>query len=307
MGGKLACIVGAGRSGSTLLAFLLNAHPQIVSTGEVNGPPAHLGARAADFPCSCGQPLRSCPFWTAMGSAMRARGVEFGPESWGMRYAVTPNRVAQHLLVRSLHEPHLDRLRDAAVQRVPRLGAQVRRISRRNEALVACALEIAGAAVFVDSSKDPARVQQLRRGTGLDVHVIHLVRDAPGYASSRLKNREIPVQRSIREWSRSAGRAQRLFANLPPDRRLRMRYEDLCLDTAGELRRVTAMLDAAPFLSGDIDFRAVEHHIIGNKMRLQGSSAEIRLDESWRERLSAGEQAEIIDRTRRWRRAFGYA
>ena len=58
-----------------------------------------------------------------------------------------------------------------------------------------------------------------------------------------------------------------------------MRYEDLCTDPEHELGRICEMVGLAK-LPGPYDFRAGDHHIIGNHMRLANSS-EIVLDERW--------------------------
>ena len=41
---RVVAVVGTGRSGSTLLAFLLNAHPAIATVGELTGPPPGASA-----------------------------------------------------------------------------------------------------------------------------------------------------------------------------------------------------------------------------------------------------------------------
>jgi hypothetical protein len=55
-----------------------------------------------------------------------------------------------------------------------------------------------------------------------------------------------------------------------------------------------------------VDFRTPNHHVIGNRMRIAGSS-EVHLDERWRERLTERELREIQRRTHRRRRLCGYA
>ena len=47
-----------------------------------------------------------------------------------------------------------------------------------------------------------------------------------------------------------------------------------------------------PAKNGLDDFRSVDHHIIGNQMRLS-STSEIRLDESWKKALTPEQMAEI--------------
>jgi hypothetical protein len=297
-------IVGTGFSGSTLLSFLLNAHPPIASVGEASGPFRHAVDQSL-YLCSCGATLADCPFWTRVSEAMRARGIDFGPNRWRTTFVLSRRGLANHLLTRSLRSNLLDGARDALVQRVPPWGRALREVAARCEALAESILEVTGARVFADASKDPARVRHLEHLSALRPHALHLVRDSPGFVASRMHNTRTSLEEGVRDWNRMAGHIQRLFAILPADRRLRLRYEDLCRDPLKELARICAFVGVeAP--SGPLDFRAVEHHVIGNRMRL-GTSSEIRLDERWRERLTPAQVDHILRRTAAARRICGYA
>ena len=57
---KVTYILGAGRSGSTVLERLLSSAPGVVGTGEI----ATLWRRTLSaLTCSCGAPAPDCPFW----------------------------------------------------------------------------------------------------------------------------------------------------------------------------------------------------------------------------------------------------
>lgn len=58
---KLIYIGGYGRSGSTLLEYLLAAHPEIVACGEVERHLRRFGRRKI---CTCGQRIQDCPVWS---------------------------------------------------------------------------------------------------------------------------------------------------------------------------------------------------------------------------------------------------
>jgi hypothetical protein len=301
-------IVGTSFTGSTLLSFLLNLHPRIVSVGEMTGPFRGVADRR-EYPCSCGATLSECPFWTAVGTEMGQRGVRFDPEHWDMRFD-PDNRLGRRVLTKSLRSNRADALRDSAVEHTPGLGGRLRSIAHRNEALVASARSVAGKPVFVDASKDVTRARLLERTTDLSPHVVHLVRDSLGFVASKKsrawKNpRGAGVGNASRYWNRRSAQAERLFATLPPERRLRVRYEDLCTDPEREFGRICEMVGLEK-LPGPYEFFAGDHHIIGNRMRLS-SSSEIVLDERWREILTE-EEAETVRRsTSRHRQVFGYA
>ncbi|TAK12305.1 MAG: sulfotransferase [Anaerolineae bacterium] len=59
-------IAGLSHSGSTLLDLLLGAHSRLVGLGELDRvldfPPEKFEEERV-MPCTCGQPVRECPFW----------------------------------------------------------------------------------------------------------------------------------------------------------------------------------------------------------------------------------------------------
>lgn len=57
---KVIYIGGYGRSGSTLLEYLLTAHPGVVACGEIE---RHLRSFGKKKICTCGRPMQDCPVW----------------------------------------------------------------------------------------------------------------------------------------------------------------------------------------------------------------------------------------------------
>jgi hypothetical protein len=299
----LLCIAGTSYSGSTLLSFLLNAHPRMVSVGEETGPVRASGRGA--YPCSCGRPIAHCRFWRRVSYRMGACGIEFGPDQWDVRYELGQGGLARRLLSRSLRIRFIDDLRDAASQAMPPFRSRIE-LNARNAALVRVILEMTGKKVFVSAAKNPLRVRHLDRIPDLDVKVLHLVRDAPAFVSSAMTNRRLSSPaRPIRYWNGNARQIEQLQKTFSADRHLRVRYEDLCSDVAGQLARIAEFMDLPP-MTGPIRFRAAEHHIVGNRMRLS-ESADVVLDEKWRARLPPELSKRIEHATRVYRRRFGYA
>jgi hypothetical protein len=299
---RVLLIVGNGFSGSTLLAFLLNAHPDMMSAGELTGPHPDRGD-PAEYRCSCGATVGTCPFWADVFREMADRGHPLSPGRWDTRIEVGRG-VARHLLSRTLLSNTLDRIRDRAVLHAPGSGPHVRHRIARNAALFATLAHLAQARVVVDSTKDPRRWAYLRRSPDLDVRVLHLVRDIPGQAASARHNSGRSTGEAARLWLHMQRQVERLARRLPPEHFLRVHYETLCTDTAGTLDRIALFAGVAPY-GGPVDFRAVEHHIMGNRMRL-GTSSEVRLDQKWRDRLSPPEVADLLERTAAVRRTVGY-
>ena len=93
------------------------------------------------------------------------------------------------------------------------------------------------------------------------------------------------AERAARIWVTVNESAERMRSHVPADRWLRIRYEDLCRDHQSTIDTISdfAGVERSPIPQGFFD---LEHHIIGNKMRLKRIEG-VRLDESWKQRLSA--------------------
>jgi hypothetical protein len=297
---RVVYVAGVGFSGSTLLSLLANAHPQLVSPGELTGP---LGA-AADYACSCGAPVRECAFFARVGAALRARGEAFEPLAWRTAIDFGGSAPGRFLLTRSLRNNSLDDLRDAVVARAPIAGARMAALLARNRAFVEALCEVAARPVLVDASKQPIRAHYLARA-GLDVRFVHLVRDAPGFVASRRKNLGVPLEEAIRHWRRGAASALRVAARFARERKLLLRYEDVCDDPRGAVNAIAALAELPP-LAADAPLSAPGAHVIGNRMRL-AFDGHIARDERWRTLLAPEELARVVERTRDLRARFGYA
>src|SRR5579872_343848 len=297
-----AYIAGTSNCGSTLMSFLLNAQAHVTSVGEVawSIPEVNPGS----FICSCGQSLDTCQFWLEVGREMGQRGYLFDADHWNATFKVRGNRLIQRVAVRPLGTNLADRFRDKLVRTTSGWGKELVQIGKRNVALAESITNITGASVFVDASKDPARVRLLREYSKIEPYVIHLVRDAPAFVKSFIKKDARLIDKAIQWWNRTNWQMDHLKKLIPPSQWLLVRYEDVCADPETELQRILRFLgveEEAPVL----DFRRGPHHIIGNKMRL-GDASTIRLDTSWREALSKAQVEQIIRSTKKYRQLLGY-
>jgi hypothetical protein len=285
--------------------MILNAHPEMVSVGELTGPSAVSRRKPIpDYPCSCGEPLKSCPFWEEVVRRVADKGIDFGPYSWDLIFELGRNYYLKFALTRSLRSNFLDDLRDAMVVNTPGLSGRLTELGIRNRAVIEAALESCAASTFVDASKDPTRARYLLKADGLDVRVMHLLRDSPAFVNSDQRRSKRTLRESIRIWKRCSDHLERLRAVLPEARFLRVRYEDLCENLEGELRRITDFIGVSPFAL-PVRFRQHEHHVIGNPARW-GDEERIVLDERWRTELSPADVTEIERGTERERRLYGY-
>src|SRR5439155_19145064 len=123
-----------------------------------------------DRPCGCGLPFSRCPFWTEVG------GAAFG--GWGSLDLTEVLRLRYSL----------DRPWTPAVMAASRLRPGLRRDLEGYLGILGSLYralgEVSGARVLVDSSKLPSHALLLRRVPGVDLRLLHLVRDSRGVAFS---------------------------------------------------------------------------------------------------------------------------
>jgi hypothetical protein len=275
-------------AGSTLLSFLLGVHPEIATTSDVSG--VRREGRMADFECSCRRRMVDCEFWRAVDSGMRARGyADFDLGNFQLGFDYLGQGLRSRLLVGALPWPILEPARDIVVGAIPGHARRMRAIARRTKVFADVVLEVAGGHVFVDASKERMRPLHIDRllGPTVDVRVIHLVRDVRGVVESALRRAKKPgitAASAARNWATTNAIILRNLDAIPAERRLTVRYEDLCRDPDGTMRDLFAFCGVDPGVR-IADVAATEQHLLGNRMRL-GGVEEIRLDERWRAALS---------------------
>lgn len=291
---NLVYIMGHGYSGSTLLTFLLGSHPQIATIGELGiAPLAKNGRNPDEFLCSCRTPIRSCGFWQRVTREMEERGHAFDIWDADLEFRAPGGGISDVLLRAVQRGPLLESARSVGLAVVPPARRRLADLLSRIEALAETVTGIKGCNTFLDSSKRPERAVYMRRIPSFDMKVIHLVRDGRAVSWSSMKNLGIGPEEAADSWladNRGAEHARRHF---PKDRWMTLRHEDVCADPLGTLAKVYGFI-GVPAKNGVHDFRAYEHHIIGNRMRL-ASTSEIRLDERWKTALTP-EQMKLIDK-----------
>lgn len=322
----LAYILAASHSGSTLLAMLLGAHPEVCTVGELKLNPQALGDPER-YRCSCGQRIRACAFWRKVAAGMAARGHAFDVADARTDYRTVPSAYARRLL-RPMHRGRLlELVRDAGLAFSPTWRAAFPQVQARNAALVAVLRDLTGARVVVDSSKIALRLKYLRRNPELDVRIIRLVRDGravaltytdparfadarsaalrAGGAGGDRRSERLSMARAALEWRRNNEEAEHLLARCDPTEWVEVRYEDLCRRTDETLDRLFRFLGVDPARHVR-DFRSVEHHVIGNGMRFDTTS-QVRLDERWKSEMSDEDRRTFDAVAGEMNRRYGYA
>jgi hypothetical protein len=307
-GVEVLYIGGEGRSGSTVLAALLGTWTGFVSVGEIRGV---WRALDTDELCGCGEHFSACPFWTAVGE--RAFGGWDGVDHRALIQADT--ELARHRrLVRVLRG------------RRSRFGEEYGALTDALGRLYAAVADETGGATIVDSTKDPQYALILRGVAGLDLRLVHLVRDSRGVAFSwGKKNVERPeyadhpqlrgtpmntrpVVRAALEWSAKNLLMESLGRSAP---HVRVRYEDLFPDARRELARIVE-LAGTPELAAALpdpltSFDAQPLHTVGgNRVRFRRGPTELARDEQWRTDMPARKRNEVTALTLPLLKAYGY-
>lgn len=309
---RMGYILAASHSGSTLLAMLLGGQNEICTAGELKI--TNLGNPDA-YRCSCGEIIRECSFWRRVADNMQKRGFDFDVTRAGTDFRGVQGWYSRRLLAPLHSGAMLEGLRDTALMFSPEWRRDYPRIQNRNAALVRSVLAAANKSVVVDSSKVALRLKYLLRNPDLDVRVIHTVRDGRavvltyvdpynfadasdprrrgGGSGQKYGPQAMSIEEAAHLWRRSNEEAEAAIAQLPPDRVIRVRYEQLCADPLSKVKRVSAFLGVDP-LAARLDFRASPQHVIGNGMR-HDKTSEIRLDERWKSVLTE-QQLALFDR-----------
>jgi hypothetical protein len=166
----------------------------------------------------------------------------------------------------------------------------------------------------------------LLRNPALDVKVIRLIRDGRAVAMTytdparfadasdprfrgggmggERESERLTMVRAAGEWKRSNEEAEVILKNLDPSQWIEVRYETLCAEADATLRKLFEFSGVRVDykLTG---FRNINHHIIGNGMRLD-TTDEIKLDDRWREVLTTSELEVFNLRAGELNRGLGY-
>ncbi|MEA3220677.1 sulfotransferase [Immundisolibacter sp.] len=290
-------IVGASRSGSTLLERLLNELPGVMSVGELQ----RVWRRGfiENQLCSCGQPFHDCLFWGEVRQRLDADGVVD---------AGAVDALSRRAFKRGLW---------------PRPAGEA--ILTHWSRLFGAIADASGARWVVDSSKDPVYAAQLAHLPGFQTRYLHLIRDPRAVAYSKMRRRLRPeihwaeaymATRSAWGSAGSWNRTHRLAeaAHKAVDRPWhRLRYEDLAADPRAVLSPLVSALnlpltDADPlaFLGQGVARVGVGHSVSGNPMRFDHGELRVVPDQEWRHALPRRSRFEVSLRSYVGLRRYGY-
>jgi hypothetical protein len=281
-------IAGFGRSGSTLLERALGELPGYVNVGELIDLFRRTGPDGER--CGCGQAFTDCAFWIDIG--------ERAFDGW------TDERLAEMLtlqrhVARQRYMPRLVAISHAG----RKYRADAARYGMHYARLYRAIADVAGATCVVDASKWPVQALALSRA-GIDVRVIHLVRDVRGVAHS-LSKRDVARPHDLNGaavmWTKKPTTAAARWVSYQSQAEslarcgvpvARVRYEDFVRQPRCTVQTALGKLGLSCSPSqldhlGDAQVTlGPSHGIHGNPSRFRFGEITLRADEDWRERMS---------------------
>jgi Sulfotransferase family len=227
---KIAYVMGAGRSGSTILGITLGNCEGVVYAGEMD----KWLRRAGDPPLGGEERER---FWRAVRES-----VDVSPSLTG--------KVARCLEASSA--PF--RLRFWGNQR--RLRAPYRRFAGELYRAIA---HVAGATHIVDTSHFPRRARELQHVEGIDLYLLFIVRDPQSVVASWdrddvVEPRFTMLQTNAYMWLTYLI-SLFVFLRHPRERRLLVRHEDFVADPAGVVRDILDCMGSSAALPDFAELR----------------------------------------------------
>lgn len=280
-------IGGYVRSGSTLLERMLGNVRGFVAVGEI----LYIWQTGVleNRLCSCGSPFRECDFWNRV-----AREAFGGWDNVDYREAVRVQRIMMNrwLLPYAMMPKLSGKYATLLREHTDRLGKLYQAIR-----------DVSGAEVVIDSSKDPFYALLLRRVPGVNLRIVHIVRDSRGVAFSRMKRVVRPEVSDRMALMRTTGSvrtgigwsAHNLIINLLGRSHpyLFVRYEDLVTEPSLWLDRIldnvvgSVASESLAFIgAGEVALRPV-HTVAGNPMRFSQGVLPLRVDEEWKIKMDS--------------------
>jgi hypothetical protein len=278
---KIVYITGYGRSGSTVLGTILGTVDRARYVGELFQMPFCFGP---EHYCSCGQLVNDCGFWSRIYATWEDRtGASLERfRDLSIKYEGTGVSVWRRLLSERTH-----------------ISKEFLEYAFLTESLFKVIAEITESEYIVDSSKSAQRAFAMSLMGGIDLSLIHLVRDGRSVVASLRKRfrkdpergipkdiRPIPSLRAAAGWMVKNLESEFVRRGIPAETQITLFYEDVVTDLDGHLERLSKIFGRAPQeLHGRRSF-PISHIIEGSRIRMKGS-VEIKSDYVFSNELSA--------------------
>ncbi|WP_347373637.1 sulfotransferase [Aequorivita sp. Q41] len=263
---NLIYLLGAGRSGTTMLATILNNHPNIHTVGEMH---QFLDYLLEDKDCSCGENLSLCNFWA--------------PVLNDIDLSLLKNK-ANVALSNSLEKHH----------NIPLLllGKPLNTTYSAMTDMVFKAIHTKVSKPWLlDSSKYISRYLLLRKNKNINLKGIYLVRDVRGVVYSFGKNVQTPKNPLSAIFYYSLVNIWAQLVSLLDRKVIKIRYEDFVNEPELTIQKIEKHLFGKTENISDLNDKTfdIPHIIAGNRLRSQKQLV-IKKDVKWKEGISRSKQ-----------------
>ncbi|HIP33471.1 MAG TPA: sulfotransferase [Bacteroidia bacterium] len=261
-------LMGAGRSGTTILASLLGASKDILTIGEMHQFLEHI---VYDKNCSCGESLKKCQFWTAIVADYYKKNIsELRKMDDYMVGVESHSKIPISFFKRN--EEHI----------------------KFQENFYSIITKLNPSKYYLDSAKFISRVLQLRKSDKLNVKIIYLVRDVRGVINSFAKNvqtQKNPISTII--YYTMINTAAQIVEWTYPKEILKLRYEDFIekpVDTLDKIEQfIEVDLTDVKEVITEEKYIDMPHIIGGNRLKSQ-SKIKLRKDLTWKRNIKRVKQ-----------------
>lgn len=284
---KVLYISGWGRSGSTILARILGQIDGFFHGGELRT--IWVDGLKPNGVCGCGVLVRDCPVWNQVFD-----------KAFGGIDKINPQEITR--LQRSI-EPRTQEV--LLSQFIPNSRSQLKsRLASYHqilEKLYSSIQEVTGCRAIVDDSNHPGYAYTLSMMPGIELYIIHLIRDprATAYSWSQRQKKGLGTY-SIRD--NSLGWDMRnivteSLANKVPGKYFRLFYEDFAARPKEVIQKIIRMLneepERLPFLSENEVELGISHSVFGNPNRSDRGAIKIKLDDEWKRKIDKGDRRTV--------------
>jgi hypothetical protein len=312
---KVLSIVGAGRSGTTILCNILGEVPGFFGGGELRW----LWARdlVQQRVCGCGRTAASCPVW----APVVAQTLGVGPAEQTTARLVP---LLAPVVDAQRHTSRLSRRRQllasAAREGAP-VDPQHARLTEATVGVLNALFDVTGASTVVDASKRPQEAAVLAGAGEFDHYVVHVVRDPRAVVQSWRRAKPLPEQagrsampargssKTVMRWMENAAGAELLRRHVDRERWLFIRYEDFAAAPRATVDTILEMIGEPgrpPFTSSSTVLLRPNHNLSGNPSRFDNGEVRIVLDDRWKRDMPRRDRAAVTAATMPFLLRFGY-
>lgn len=275
---KVLFIAGNGRSGSTILHNILGQFDGFYAFGELR----YIWERSIlkNRLCGCGVPFQECQFWIEVMDNAFA-----GVENIEAKQMV---RDTESFRIQNLPLTLLPNYTQKEKKRLQQYMDNLQRLYQSIQSTT-------HSRVIVDSSKNPSYGYILSMMPGIDLHVLHFMRDSRAVAYSWSKKKEFqpgdfmarktPIKSAL-QWD-ARNLTTEIFLAKKSKSFMKLRYEDFIAHPQATVESIVKdllqePLGQSPFVTEHrVELTRASHSVFGNPVRFQNGSVDLQLDNKW--------------------------